>query len=273
MEDQGAIYAGISESQTYKEGQALSDTNWKWEEGTETSPSEEGSGAHTARGIGAWTHNKKIKASIIRKSTYLLWHRLDLQQGGKDLAVGTAYFPNAQNIKGHTAANEELRGDINVLSDLGYSLVLGGDFNAHTGSNGDKRPIDKAGRMFLNSIEDAGLVMINTLPGKCSGGPTRVQVQKDVTQESTLDYIICTQQGKKHADYGNTNGLGPLPPSLGSHRLNRRPTTKDQSQVGVEKRKHSQPRSGWWRELVLGVRRTREIYRMARKHEGHSTCS
>lgn len=192
MEDQGAIYAGISESQTYKEGQALSDTNWKWEEGTETSPSEEGSGAHTARGIGAWTHNKKIKASIIRKSTYLLWHRLDLQQGVKDLAVGTAYFPNAQNIKGHTAANEELRGDINVLSDLGYSLVLGGDFNAHTGSNGDKRPIDKAGRMFLNSIEDAGLVMINTLPGKCSGGPTRVQVHKDVTQESTLDYIICT---------------------------------------------------------------------------------
>ena len=92
-------------------------------------------------------------------------------------SVGTAYFP---------------RGDINVLSDLGYSLVLGGDFNAHTGSNGDKRPIGKAGRMFLNSIEDVGLVMINTLPGKCSGGPTRVQVHKDVTQESTLDYIICT---------------------------------------------------------------------------------
>jgi hypothetical protein len=101
------------------------------------------------------------------------------------IAVGTAYFPNAQDIKGHTNANEELRGDFSALSNMGYSMVLGGDFNAHTGSNGDKTPTDKAGIRVLSSIEDAG--MINTIPDKCSGGPTRVQVHKDDTQESTLD--------------------------------------------------------------------------------------
>jgi exonuclease III len=192
LEDQGAVYAGLSESQTYKEGHALNDAKWNWEAGTETSPSEEGSGVHVARGIGALTNSEQVKASVIRKGKYTLWHRLDVQEGGKDLAVGTAYFPNAQDIEGHTNANEELRGDFNALSNLGYSMVLGGDFNAHTGSNGDTRPTDKAGNMFLSSIEDAGMILVNTMPNKCSGGPTRVQVHKDDTQESTLDYIVCT---------------------------------------------------------------------------------
>jgi hypothetical protein len=64
---------------------------------------------HVARGIGAFTSSEQAKASVIRKGKYALWHRLDVQERGKDLAVGTAYFPNSQDIEGHTNANEELR--------------------------------------------------------------------------------------------------------------------------------------------------------------------
>ena len=159
--------------------------NGRIPEGTETSPSEEG-GVRVARGIGAFTNSEKTKASIIRKGKYTLWHRLDVQ-GVTNLAVGTAYFPKAQDVSGHAMANEELRGDFNALSNMGYSMVVGGDFNAHTGSNGDKTPIDKAGNMFLSLIEDAGMVLVNTTD-KCSGGPTRVQVRNRDIQESTLDY-------------------------------------------------------------------------------------
>ena len=123
LEDQGAVYAGVSESQTYKESHTLSDAKWNWEEGTETSPSEEGNGVRVARGIGAFTNSEQTKTSIIRKGKYTLWHRLDVQ-GDNNLAVGTAYFPNAQDIDGHTKANEELRGDFNALSNMGYSMVI-----------------------------------------------------------------------------------------------------------------------------------------------------
>lgn len=198
LEDQGAVYAGVSESQTYKESHTLSDAKWNWEEGTETSPSEEGNGVRVARGIGAFTNSEQTKTSIIRKGKYTLWHRLDVQ-GDNNLAVGTAYFPNAQDIDGHTKANEELRGDFNALSNMGYSMVVGGDFNAHTGSNGDKRPTDAAGNMFLSSIEDAGMVLVNTTD-KCSGGPTRVQVHRHDIQESTLDYIVCTPDLAQHVE-------------------------------------------------------------------------
>ena len=93
LEDQGAVYAGVSESQTYKEGHVLTDAKWNWEAGMETSPPEEGSGVHVARGIGALTNSEKVKASVIRKGKYTLWHRLDVKEEGKNLAVGTSLLP------------------------------------------------------------------------------------------------------------------------------------------------------------------------------------
>ena len=33
---------------------------------------------------------------------------------------------------------------------------------------------------------------MNTMPGMCNGGPSRVQVRKDGTQQSTIDYIMCS---------------------------------------------------------------------------------
>jgi endonuclease/exonuclease/phosphatase family metal-dependent hydrolase len=36
------------------------------------------------------------------------------------------------------------------------------------------------------------MILVNTMPGMCTGGPTRIQVREDGTQQSTLDYVMCT---------------------------------------------------------------------------------
>ena len=52
--------------------------------------------------------------------------------------------------------------------------------------------MDAAGKMLLETADWFGLVVVNTMPGKCTGRPSRVQVRVDGTQESTLDYILCS---------------------------------------------------------------------------------
>jgi len=187
----GAAYAGVSESQTYKDGLALSDGKWKWEAGTEGRPSESGAGG-VARGMGALINSEMAQASMIRKGKYTMWHRLELEGAEKALVVGVGYFPNAQDVKGHAAANKELRLAIAELVEQGYSVVFGGDLNAHTGANGDLTPSDTAGAMLLETVELSGMMLVNTMPGMCEGGPSRVQVMENEVQESTLDYIMCT---------------------------------------------------------------------------------
>jgi hypothetical protein len=186
-----AAYAGISESQTYKDGLALSDGQWRWDAGAEGRPTEKCGGV-VSRGVGALVNTHLAEASVIRTGKYTLWHRLEREGGGQPLAVGTGYFPNAQDLKGHTAANKELCADFAYLTELGYMVVFGGDLNAHIGANGDTTPTDAAGRMLLETVDFAGMTMVNTMPGKCTGGPTRVQVMKDGVQSSTIDYIICS---------------------------------------------------------------------------------
>jgi hypothetical protein len=192
-----AAYAGISESQTYKDGLTLSDGEWRWDAGAEGRPTEKGGGG-VARGIGALVNTNLTQASVIRTGKYTLWHRLELEGGGKPLAVGTGYFPKAQDVKGHVAANKELSADFACLIELGYRMVFGGDLNAHIGANGDATPVDAAGRMLLETLDWAGMVMVNTMPGKCTGGPSRVQVLKDGQQESTIDYAVCSADLTPH---------------------------------------------------------------------------
>jgi hypothetical protein len=194
---EGAVYAGVSESQTYKSGLTLSDGRWRWDAGTEGSPSAKG-GEGVARGMGAFVDTHLTKASVIRTGKFTIWHRLELEGGGKPLAVGTAYFPKAQDVKGHKAANKELCADFAYLAEQGYRVVLGGDLNAHTGANGDDTPTDAAGHMLLETLEWADMVMVNTMPGKCVGGPSRVQVQKEGIQKSTIDYVACSSDLTQH---------------------------------------------------------------------------
>ena len=192
-----AAYAGISESQTYKDGLTLSDGEWRWDAGAEGRPTEKGGGG-VPRGIGALVNTTLAQASVIRTGKYTLWHRMEVEGGGKPLAVGTGYFPKAQDVKGHVLANQELSADFAYLTELGYRVVFGGDLNAHIGANGDTTPVDAAGRMLLETLDWAGMVMINTMPGKCMGGPSRVQVLKDGQQESTIDYAVCSPDLAPH---------------------------------------------------------------------------
>jgi hypothetical protein len=207
---ESAVYAGISESQTYKNSLTLSDGRWRWDAGSEGSPSEKG-GTGIARGMGAFIDTHLTKASVIRTGKFAIWHRLELKGVGKPLAVGTAYFPKAQDVKGHVAANKELCADFAYLAEQGYRVVLGGDLNAHTGANGDDTPTDAAGRMLLETLEWANMIMVNTMPGKCVGGPSRVQVQKDGVQTSTIDYVICSTDLSHHVQ-----GLRILEGQMGS---------------------------------------------------------
>ena len=189
MKDRGAVYAGLSESQTYRSDTELSDAKWRWEAGTEGKPSEKG--ASPSRGMGAFIDTTVVEASLVRTDKYAVWHRIELE-GGVALVVGVGYFPNAQDIKGHERANVDLREALAYFNSQGVHVVFGGDLNAHTGANGDTSPVDAAGRMILESARLSDMVVVNTMPGVCVGGPSRRQVREDGTQESTVDYVLCS---------------------------------------------------------------------------------
>ncbi len=54
--------------------------------------------------------------------------------------------------------------------------------------------------MLLETVEWSDMVLVNTMPGICSGGPSRVQVREDGTQQSTIDYIICSPDMAPHVE-------------------------------------------------------------------------
>jgi hypothetical protein len=192
IDKEDAVYAGISESQTYncKQDHALSDGRWRWDAGPEGRPVERGGGV--ARGIGTLIDTLRLKASIVRQGKFTSWHRVELKEGSEPLAVGTGYFPNAQDEEGHTAANLELAADLAYFREEGYQVVFGGDLNAHTGANGDTTAPDAAGNMLLETADMAEMVLVNTMPGKCSGELSRVQPRDDGDQASTIDYVMVS---------------------------------------------------------------------------------
>ena len=192
LQRRGASYAGISESQTYRSGLELSDKKWRWEAGVEGKPSELGRGP--SRGMGAFIDTSNVESSLVRTGKYTAWHRIEAEGNEGALVVGVGYFPEAQDTAAHATANEELREALAYFHAQGARVLFGGDLNAHTGANGDKTPLDAAGRMILNTVEDMDMVLLNTAPGICVGGPSRVQVRVDGTQESTIDYIMCSSQ-------------------------------------------------------------------------------
>ena len=113
-------------------------------------------------------------------------------------------------------------------------MAFGGDLNAHMGANGDTIPTDNAGRMLLESAELMDMIVVNTMGGVCSGGPTRVQVRADGTQSSTVDYVLCSsellpairsleidedQMGSDHRPLFLTlTGIKPIAPQTGALR-------------------------------------------------------
>ena len=145
--------------------------------------------------MGAFIDRNAIKASNVETGKYTVWHRIETAptDDGDNLPifVGVGYFPDSQDTQGHSRANKELRNCLRKYRDLGH-VVFGGDLNAHTGLNGDEMPVDEAGLMLMDTVNDTGMLMVNAMEGVCTGGPTRVQVQEKVVQQSTLDYVLCS---------------------------------------------------------------------------------
>ena len=199
LDQKGAVYAGVSESQTYRSGTELSDARWRWDGGKEGKPSEKGGAP--SMGMGALVDVTKIEGSLVRQGKYTLWHRIELEGGGGALICGVGYFPDSQDLRGHAAANKELAESLAFFSLNGDVVVFGGDLNAHTGANGDLTPPDKAGDMLLETARAADMTVVNAVAGMCSGGPSRVQVRIDGVQESTLDYAMCSTAMVGHIDH------------------------------------------------------------------------
>jgi hypothetical protein len=76
--------------------------------------------------------------------------------------------------------------------------VWGGDINAHTGSNSDVTPTDTAGRLFLRTLDEAGILLVNSIAGVCTCGPTRVQVKAGTIESTTIDYVVCSPSIAPH---------------------------------------------------------------------------
>jgi hypothetical protein len=200
---QKAIYCGVSESRTYKQDSELSDSDWKWEGCIEFQPT----APHPPKqGVGTFTSTTR-RFSLIYAGTYTVWHRLETDHG-TPIIISSAYFPQATNIKGHQKANEELDARLTHYSAMG-PIILGGDFNAHMGLNGD--PMDTAGHLLQNTLCRHRLLLLNDLYPICSGGHTRSQPYRDLEQTSTVDYVACSQDLVT-----NIHSLVIWPDSLGS---------------------------------------------------------
>lgn len=152
------------------------------------------------QGIGAFAAIDKITNSLIGASKHTMWHRIELV-GCKPLAVGTGYFPQAPDMRGHREANDELFEFTARYRTEGYLVVFGGDLNAHTEANECPMRPDPAGDMLRDTAACADLVIVNTMADICKGGTSKVQFQqireqeeepcKIVVQKRTVDYVLC----------------------------------------------------------------------------------
>ena len=120
-----------------------------------------------------------------------MWVRLDRPCG--PLFVGVGYFPASTDVQGHIAANRELAASLAKFSLLG-SCIFGGDLNAHLRCNGDVLPVDQAGLLLRDTLAAARMSLVNALPAKCVGGPSRREVRRDGTQTSTVDYVAVSNR-------------------------------------------------------------------------------
>ena len=77
----------------------------------------------------------------------------------------------------------------------GKSIIIELDANAKLGPDfipGDKHQQSENGRLLANIIERHGLIIGNSLK-KCTGLVTRKRVTIDTTEESTIDFIIISE--------------------------------------------------------------------------------
>ena len=79
LEEKGAVYCGVSESQTYNDSAVLGCKRWKWQGGAETTPTMGSS--NTPRGLGAFTDRDLTSSSLVHTGKYSAWHRVEIDSG------------------------------------------------------------------------------------------------------------------------------------------------------------------------------------------------
>ena len=196
MDKEEVRYGGVSESKTYQDNTSLSDRRWRWDPGKEEPPSITSTTVH--RGMGAFIDTTKCKGSLISVGVYTMWHRIEIGgvAEGSALVVGTGYFPGAQDTKAHVEANKELLDALILYRRQGHHVVFGGDLNAHMGIGGTD--VDAAGRLLRDTVDRAGMLVVNEMPGIGDQGPTRVQVRSDGTQTSVIDFVMISPSLSSH---------------------------------------------------------------------------
>ncbi len=84
----------------------------------------------------------RVQGSLVKAGDYTTWHRIELNNKGAGPAfiVGNTYFSRATDKERHAKANEELSDSLAYFKRQGHHIILGGDFNAHTGVGGIRTP-------------------------------------------------------------------------------------------------------------------------------------
>ena len=187
LDENDVDIACIAETKIY--GEDLSTAEWTWLAGAETLPK---AGGSTPRmGLGMLVRSAVFPlALVVKKGKYTLWVKLPGVK--QDLYVCSCYIPVYKSDK--KPALKELWKYYRHLSTKGIVLV-GGDFNARCGANGDA-VTSTFGRRLLKESSDEKACIINLLKDRCTGEFTRVQeayIKKTgqrVTHRTTIDYTI-----------------------------------------------------------------------------------
>ena len=181
-------FGSFCETWAYKSA-GFSDIDWVWNSGPEVQPGLR----HTLapRGMGTLTR-RGCKSAVVHESDNLMASRIELRQGELPIYVVGCHFTHSSDKAGHVDLWGRIAELVKEYEEFGH-VVLMGDFNSHTRSNGDKTE-DTAGRRLLKRIKKMGLHIVNHM-ACCEGEYSRVVRCQDGTVTSTTIDYVCVSEG------------------------------------------------------------------------------
>ena len=185
MDQRSISITGIGEAKTFHS--KISDSTVTWLPGIEDAPQP---GQKPKGGIG-FLHQKDVQIATIHTGKYSMWVRMEMTNNAT-LYIAQCYFPNSRKLNEHRKAWKEVETQYAKYC-TDYHVIIMGDFNCHTRSNGDKTKVDPSGTLFLEKCTSMNLQIANHLP-QCTDLITRRSIpRKGKIQESTIDYVLTTK--------------------------------------------------------------------------------
>jgi endonuclease/exonuclease/phosphatase family metal-dependent hydrolase len=182
---------GICETQLYRARSLCAElggkTAYRWIFGLDAERLAEG----RARGGVAFLVSNTVSrfVSLVKADRNQLWIKVHNRE--VTLYVCVVYLPPAGS--GYAEERQDIVRDL--LSNVtrfrarGAAVVIGGDFNARTGVNGDT-VVNAEGRELLQLADSNSLEIINFDRRRCSGHFTRERKYGTDMQRSTIDYVM-----------------------------------------------------------------------------------